>query len=220
MSTIIEQGECLQDEQTSGNGQAIHYTLTDDGTLTISGQGTIAAGEWTAEEISDDLDRAAGGWSDRFSRPSQFRHLNAQIKRVVIEEGITGLADESFCLMAMEELVLPETLIYAGVDSFAECSRLERVVLPSSLKCISRSMFNNCESLRQIVIPEGIETIEDQAFFYCENLETVYLPDSLKRVESLAFAGCPCEEVIMAQYPVEVLPSTETKAEDDEDLLF
>lgn len=187
MATIIKQGECLQDESSSGQGLEMHYTLTDDGTLTISGQGVVGNACWDEGELEHDAEMGCG-WSDFFSHHSQFNGLD--ISCIVIEKGITGLAEESFVLLPLNKVVLPEGLSYVGCDVFAECSDLEEIILPSTLESISDRMFSHCESLRRIVIPEGVVSIGKEAFSGCASLESIRLPRTLISIGDDAFFDC------------------------------
>lgn len=187
MATIIKQGECLQDESTMGQGLEMHYTLTDDGTLTISGQGVVGNACWDEDDIEHDEEMGCG-WSYRFSHHSQFNGLD--ISCIVIEKGITGLAKESFVLLPVNKVVLPEGLSSVGRDVFAECSDLEEIILPSTLESISYRMFSQCESLRHIVIPEGVVSISNEAFSGCASLESIRLPRTLISIDDDAFFDC------------------------------
>ena len=198
MAKIIKQGECLQDESTSGQGLKMHYTLTDDGTLTISGQGVVGCDEWSDDDLDHDAEMGYG-WSDRFSHHSQFNGLD--ISRIVIEEGITGLAAESFVLLPVKKVVLPEGLSHVGCDVFAECSDLEEIILPSTLAGIGDRMFDQCESLRKIVIPEGVESIGKEAFSGCTSVESISLPSTLTSIGENAFFDCPNLETIESASP-------------------
>lgn len=188
MTTIIKQGECLQDESTMGQGLEMHYTLTDDGTLTISGQGVVGCDEWSDDDLDHDAEMGCG-WSDRFLHCSQFAAMD--ISCIVIEEGITGLAAESFVLLPVKRVVLPEGLSYVGDDAFAECDALEEIILPSTLAGISDRMFDCCENLKRIVIPEGVVSIGKDAFSGCTSLEYVSLPSTLTSIGDSAFFDCP-----------------------------
>lgn len=187
MATIIKQGECLQDESTMGQGLEMHYTLTDDGTLTISGQGAVGNACWDEDDLEHDAEMGCG-WSDYFSHRSQFNGLD--ISCIVIEEGITGLAEESFVLLPVTKVVLPKGLSYVGCDVFAECPDLEEIFLPSTLDSISDRMFSQCESLRHIVIPEGVVSIGNEAFSGCASLESISLPRTLISIGDNAFIDC------------------------------
>ena len=188
MAEIIKQGDCLQDESTMGQGLEMHYTLTDDGTLTISGQGVVGCDEWSDADLDHDAEMGCG-WSDRFSHCSQFAAMD--ISCIVIEEGITGLAAESFVLLPVKRVVLPEGLSYVGDDAFAECDALEEIILPSTLAGISDRMFDCCENLKRIVIPEGVVSIGKDAFSGCTSLEYVSLPSTLTSIGDSAFFDCP-----------------------------
>ena len=116
MAEIIKQGECLQDESTSGQGLEMHYTLTDDGTLTISGQGVVGCDEWSDDDLDHDAEMGCG-WSDRFSHCSQFAGMD--ISCIVIEEGITSISKYAFETTSPNARINPK-IIYARSKSSRE----------------------------------------------------------------------------------------------------
>lgn len=98
------------------------------GTLTISGTGrTYDYGDWGYGQESP-------GWCPAESYATQ-------VKKAVIQEGITGLGD---CLF------------------FA--SGLQSVELPESLTSIGELVFHNCDDLTEITIPRGVTEIGEGAF--------------------------------------------------------
>lgn len=74
---------------------------------------------------------------------------NYDIKRLVIEEGITGLSVSFSYLHELTEVVLPSTL--KSIDCcFNYCDKLESVDIPSNVKKIGNHSFNNCNKLSEI----------------------------------------------------------------------
>lgn len=71
-------------------------------------------------------------------------------KTIVIEEGITNIADYAFVF----------------------CADLETVILPSTIEVIGTSAFEYCDSLISIVIPEDAY-VRHGAFAYCDSLANV-----------------------------------------------
>ena len=64
---------------------------------------------------------------------------------------------------ALEELILPETLIEIGSGAFKWCENL-KPVFPKSLKKIGLEAFDGCTAITSLVLPESIETIDKYAF--------------------------------------------------------
>lgn len=156
-------------------GDSAAWTLTADGTLSISGSGAMK--NTTAYETL---------WPG----------LNMYIKKVVIQEGITSIGDYAFwncpqlssvsiassvnsigeyafdCCIGLEEITIPNTVTTIGAGAFNACTALEKVVLPSGLTEIARETFNSCRSLKSITIPQSVKVIGTCAF------SSAFAPDS------------------------------------------
>ena len=131
------------EEMASGTyGDTLAWSLDYDGTLTVSG-----SGEWFYP-----------GWGV----------YKEQIKRVVVEDGITGLPN------------------YA----FEDCTNLTSVQIAGSVKTIACRAFAGCTALTEVTFSEGLETIEERAFKYCPALTGVIFPQSLKNIGEAAFMEC------------------------------
>ncbi len=146
-NTLVNYGGALTwkaRELTGTYGETSIWTLDAEGTLTVSGTGGFSQSE--------------EGYG--------FEAYKAQIKRIVIEEGITD------------------------ISGFDGCVNLTEVQFPDSLTCIEWNAFANCTALTELSLPEGLERISDMAFSGCAGLTTVVLPDSVRYVSIEAFAGC------------------------------
>ena len=192
MATIIKQGECLQDESTMGLGLEMHYTLTDDGTLTISGQGVLGTDVET-EEIEMTTPDGDEYGEDIEHRLSQFKGMD--VRRVVIEEGVAGLSENSLSKLPMTEVILPDGLSLIDTAAFSGCENLVTVNIPGSVSTLGHAVFELCSSLREIKIPEGITELVS-TFMGCTNLKKVTLPGTLERIGSTTFASCSSLESI------------------------
>lgn len=178
--------------------ESISWILDDDGTLTISGEGQIP-------------DYTNGLYSD-FMEYSPF-WFNDNIKKVIIEEGITGTGNYTFSgCKNLKSVSLPSTLNSISMGTFAEtgltevtipngvrniyqesfesCEDLKKVTLPYGLKMIGFSAFNLCKSLTEINIPETVDTIGDNAFADCHNLKSINIPDKVERIYFRTFMNC------------------------------
>ena len=187
-TSIIASGDCGKD------GDNVKWTLSDDGVLTIYGEGEMRDLSWGAP------------W---------FNYGNPQ--KVIIEEGVTSIGDGSFQMLfttnpylkevmiastvkiigksafagceGLREIILPEELTTIRVAAFGHCTMLKTINIPRSVKSIE-SAFAGCESLETIIIPDGILVVSDRTFYGCKNLKEVSIPDSVVRIEEMAFFDC------------------------------
>ena len=111
------------------------------GTLTVSGTGVV--------DGLYPLDCFA------YNGESYEKEENFDIKKLVIEEGITGLSVSFSYLHELKEIVFPSTL--KSIDCcFNYCDKLESVDIPANVKKIGNHSFNDCESLKRIKFNDWI----------------------------------------------------------------
>lgn len=158
-------------EIASGYSGYTTWVLTEDGVLTLSGEGIM----------KNYSNKSAMPWYDYID----------QIKSVVLEEGVTSIGAYAFYGMTeLESIVIPEGVTTIGEYAFKNSTSLDNVVLPSTLTKIEDSAFFGCTSLSAIEIPEGIYTIWAYTFKNCTSLAEVSLPDTLIKIDEAAFYGC------------------------------
>ena len=147
------------------------YTLTEDGTLTISGTGAL-----------EDMARYSKHWA----------HSYAYIKKVVIEEGITAIGTDAFYnCQALTSVSLPSTLTAIGNEAFGMCTSLTSIHIPDSVTSIGNGAFIHCWSLKDITLPSGMTVIGGQTFAHCMELEQITLPEGITTIGAYAFGTCP-----------------------------
>lgn len=154
------------------NDGTMHWSISTDGVLTISGTG----------DTPDYGNGANAPW---------YAYRN-QIYSVVVEEGITGLGYAAFSdLSNVTTIDLPTSLTKLGAYCFYNCNSLENIDLPEGLREIEEYLFFNCQSLTSIVIPEGVIAISGaDAFSNCYALTSIFFPASLSRIDgSWVFQG-------------------------------
>ncbi len=117
-------------------GANVTWTLDDGGTLTVSGTG----------DMRTFYDSSKTPWSS---------HRN-EIKKVVIEEGVTSIGDRAF----------------------SYCDNLTEVVISDSVTIIGQVAFSYNESLRCVTIGKGVTSIGTSAFKGCTSLNEVYITDA------------------------------------------
>ncbi|MCM1047572.1 MAG: leucine-rich repeat domain-containing protein [Clostridiales bacterium] len=200
-------------EQSGSCGENLTWTLSEDGTLTISGTGDM----------------------DDYSTPDQLPWHDVElIKKVIIEEGVTSIGNEAFweCtqLMSVEipgsvtcigsnafehcgftSITLPDSVTSIGGCAFQRCSitgitipdkvtsigfgvfaysALESLIIPDSVTSIEDNAFAHCNSLTSIDIPDSVTSIGNNAFEFCGSLTSITIPDSVTSIADGTFGGC------------------------------
>ena len=178
---LVASGKC---------GDSASWKLDADGVLTITGAGPMA-------------DYGAYG-------PWYIAHLT-DIKKVVVQEGVTTIGDHAFAnLSYVTSVTIPSSITSIGAHAFEKCrlggavtlpegltangdfafsgSGMASLTLPESLRTIGNSAFLCC-SLRELTIPDGVTSIGTGAF-YNASLTSVKLPASGVTLGDSLFQEC------------------------------
>ncbi len=195
-------------QTTSGScGDSAKWSY-QDGTLTISGTGTVTA------EYGN----------------SPWKAYISSITTIGVKEGITVLDDCCFINHSnLTKITLPDSLTAIGAQNFQGCDKLTEVTIPKNVAKLGNPRRNSGaanifsgDSLTAIhvdpenerfysidgvlfdrqekallcypqskantsyTVPDGIETIQSSAMHFCP-METVILPESLKTIGDWAF---------------------------------
>ena len=147
----------------------ITWTLSNDGTLTISG--------------TDMPDYSSG--------KTPWYNQRDKIKKVVIEAGITNIGSGAFhdC-MNVTSVTIPNSVTDIGSSAFSECKKVTSFNIPNSVTSIGSHAFCECSSLTSITIPNSVTSIGQMAFFGCSGLTSITIPESVTRIEASTFLFC------------------------------
>lgn len=157
-----------------GTTGKLTWTLTEDGVLTITGEGPMP-------------DYRDGGTSET---PPWYPHVN-RISSLTIGEGVTRIGDYAFMLCSfVTKVVIPESVTSMGDWAFWHCQSLKRITFPDRMVRFGEWAFYENESLQSVCIPEGVTTIPSSAFARCHNLTCVIMPGSLQTICGGAFSQC------------------------------
>ena len=147
------------------------WKLDADGTLTISGTGTM--------KNYNDTDKLSPAY------------MNSNVKKVVIEDGVTSIGNSVFDSCSnLASITIPSSVTSIGNYAFYKCTGLTSITIPDSVTSIGKSAFSNCSSLTSITIPDGVTSIRNYAFSSCRKLTSITIPDSVTSIENYAFANC------------------------------
>ena len=133
-----------------------------------------------------------------------------RIKSSVFDIGTQVIASHSFAGKSesditfnpsdIEEVEVPDSVVYLEGYAFEQCQDLKSIKLSQSIRVIPFYCFWRCLSLESIVIPKKVSIIEAGAFMWCKSLRTVYLPNSVCEIEEGAFTSCESLEAIYVPY--------------------
>ncbi len=185
--TLVPAAAFADGEELSGEcGENVTWKL-EGGTLTISGTGSM-----------------------QDYRVSPWQAYSDRIEKIVVEEGITRIGENSFAPLNMGDVLvgqmnkaalvsLPQSLESIGNNAFSFCSGLESIVLPPNLKSIGISAFKGCTSLTEINIPDSVNNIGIGAFSQCTSLKSIIIPSGISAINEWAFSYC--EQLEKVQLP-------------------
>lgn len=167
---VVEEGAC--GERWNKTQEKLKYTLYEDGTLYIAGEGTKID---TDEEYEDQ--NIVG---------------NEAIKNVYIEDGIKDMMGQGFYMCTnMESIRLPDDFNGIITNSYFEhCESLKSIdISMCNNVAVGKRAFKACYSLQEVKLPEGLKKIGIKAFDECESLTSIELPDSLETIDDDAFSA-------------------------------
>lgn len=128
------------------------------------------------------------GSGEMYDNPG-FHQLN--IKKVVIEEGITSIGMDAFIYMSsITELVLPQTLEKIGSWAFWGCEGIHEISLPSSLKSIGEVAFEKCTSLKRVSVNSQNKMFTSvDGVLYSKDMREILLYPAAKDGDSFEIPG-------------------------------
>lgn len=164
-------------ERTGTYGDNIRYEF-DGEVLTLSGTGRMMNNYGDMEKIP---------W---FAHTRKDEHEDVEkitLKKVIIEEGVTSVAEYLFYECPdLEEVVLPEGIISLDGGCFLGCTSLEKINFPTTLEYIGIYTFDTCKSLKEIELSGNIKEIG--MFAFCNTgIKNIKIPASVEVISDLAF---------------------------------
>ena len=162
-------------------GEGLTWTLTD-GELKIIGSGEMP-------DYSEDGDSP---WA-----------FNEDIRKVIIDEGVTSIGEYAFYFCTFSEVSLPKTLESIGENAFYGCFGLETLTVAEGNPCFALNggvlydkkqnaliLYPLAKADSTYTVPDGTEAIGQYAFAGNCNLQNVSIPNSVKSIGVGAFSSC------------------------------
>ena len=167
-ATVVASGYCGGE----GDGTNLTWELTEDGVLTISGEGAMAD-SWESPDYAP------------------WYACRKAIKSVIIGDSVTTIGDHAFYeCTSLTSVTSPNSVTTIGSGAFRDCDSLAEVHLGDSVITIESGAFYSCDSLTTVDIGDGVTIIGDWAFAYCYNLAMVDIGDSVTGFGDQAFLKC------------------------------
>ena len=161
---LVASGKC---------GDSASWKLDTDGVLTITGTGPMA-------------DYGAYG-------PWYIAHLT-DIKKVVVQEGVTTIGDHAFAnLSYVTSVTIPSSITSIGAHAFEKCRLGGAVTLPEGLTAIGDFAFSG-SGMASLTLPESLRTIGNSAFLYC-SLRELTIPGGVTSIGTGAFCNASLTSV-------------------------
>lgn len=158
-NAVVDEGTC---------GQNVKWVLSEDGTITISGNGAM-----------DDLISDARPWENYLSK----------IYTVVVEDGVTRIGKCAFINGYVTSVIIGNSVTEICDWSFANCHDITTLKLGKNVKTIGEGAFLQSSSLTSLELPEGLTHIGIMAF-HGSTIRTVTIPASVTNIDIGAFDYC------------------------------
>lgn len=173
-------------------GDNLTWSLSGDGTLTISGTGDMY--DYKYKTVNGDTYLTTAPWGKYVDN----------LKKLVLNTGITRIGRNAFigCSGLNGNLVIPDSVTSIGGRAFYNCKGFTgELVIPNGIEIISYRTFYGCRGLTgTIKIPNGVTTINHSAFMNCSNITDVIIPGSVTKIEGDALMDCDNLKTITIQH--------------------
>lgn len=113
-----------------------------------------------------------------------------KIKKLIIGDGIKGIAISVFNSLKIQELEIRGSCNVIGTAAFENCKELVSVKIFDGCREIKESAFSNCSKLKNLELCNTIEKIGPMAFANDINLKKVIWPEYCEFFSGYCFSGC------------------------------
>jgi hypothetical protein len=108
----------------------------------------------------------------------------------MVNSKVTRIGNGAFSgCSSIPRILIPDSVIIIGADSFKGATSLEVVVIGSGVTDIEAGAFSGCESITVLVIPDNVEKIGQGTFENCTSLTDITIGKGVIFVDITAFEG-------------------------------
>ena len=191
----------------------ITWTLSENGTLTISGTDMPDYGQGTApwhsqwdeikkvvikDGVTNIGDRAfydcpflrSVNISNSVTSIGDYAFAKSGVISITIPNSVTSIGDYAFYGSDLASVIIPESVTSWGKCAFYNCNDLTSVTISEGVTSIGNYAFYGCYSLSSITIPNSVTSIGDGAFYECSGLTSVTIPNSVTSLGKNTFCYC------------------------------
>ena len=190
----------------------ITWTLSSDGTLTISGTGDMEGAPWLSQRdeikkvvIKDGVTSIGGGaFSGCYGLTSvtipnsvtgieQYAFYNCSgLSSITIPNSVTSIGSSAFYGTKWYDNQ-PDGVVYAGKVLYVYKGTMPsntKIDIKDGTKGIGGSAFSGCSGLTSVTIPNSVTWIGESAFYGCSGLTSITIPNSVTSIGEYAFRNC------------------------------
>lgn len=117
-----------------------------------------------------------------------------QIKKVIINEGVTTIPEDCFASSTVQEVELPNSLKTIESRAFKNCLQLKTISLPENCTTLHPQAFEN-SVLEEIVIPSKLSSWGSSVFRQCSNLTKVTFKGMLPKIIAGTFSNSALKQI-------------------------
>ena len=174
-------------------GDNLTWTLDDDGTLTISGNGEME--DWYV-----------------FTSEPPWNSEDERIKKVIIKDGVTSIGDEAFLMCSnLADIEIPDSVERIGDSAISGGRYLTDIKIPAGVKTMGYMAISSFW-LKSITVDENNQNFssEDGVLFDKDKTELIsyprakagteyVIPESVKRIGDAAFSCTDITDITIPQ---------------------
>ena len=176
LTVYLENGSTLTSGQlgvdaskirTYWNEGNLTWTLTADGTMTISGTGTM---------------------KDYYNENSPATQKKDNVKKVVIEEDVTSIGIYAFSgCISLTDITIPGSVTSIGDSAFQNTTWVNNIQNESPLVIVNGILIDGRTCSGEVTIPNNVTSIGNYAFYECTGLTRIEIPEGVTRIGKLVF---------------------------------